>query len=443
VTRGIWLVAVTVGLGAAMASALTATVVTASPNAQRSEAIEVLAPYQDGDRATFLRVVDQFTKSTGINVKYTLCCPGQPDLATRIAAGNPPDVAVVFRPQDLPTLAHTGDLMTLRSLGLTSADMKRNYASGLLRLASVGHNLYAIPIKANSKSLIWYKPNSFRTHHFAIPKTWNQLLAITLGYKATGLTPWSLGCGPGPEEAWTLTDWFENVYIRTAGPTRYERLFAGRLPFTDVSVVRALKRMLQIITSKYVFGGIHGALDTSFLDGIVNAFGANAKAQLYMEGGFVGQIAIGQVNPSLRPGSTINSMPWPTIVPKWGKQTIGGVDFAVALTNTPAMRRFMRYLASPKAGEAWASAGRILGSVSISPNRRVPLGSYGNLLLANEAHQVATAASFHLDGSDRLPNNLAQTWAAALQNVIRIPVDLKPILSRFERQAHKEFNHGG
>jgi hypothetical protein len=207
--------------------------------------------------------------------------------------------------------------------------------------------------------------------------------------------------------------------------------------------VRALKLMLQIITSKYVLGGIHGALETSFLDGIVNAFGANAKAQLYMEGGFVGQIAIGQVNPSLRPGSTINSMPWPTIDPKWGKQTIGGVDFAVALTNTPEVRKFVRYLASAAAGKAWAAAGRIIGSPSISPNRRVPPGSYGNLLVANEAHQVATAASFHFDGSDRLPDNLAQTWAAALQNVIRNPANLKPILSRFERQARKEFSAGG
>jgi ABC-type glycerol-3-phosphate transport system substrate-binding protein len=98
---------------------------------------------------------------------------------------------VVFRPGDLPTLAHAGDLMTLRSLGLTSAYMKRNYGSGVLRLASVGDELYAIPIKANSKSLIWYKPNSFRRQHFGIPRSWNQLLAITSDYKAKGLTPWS------------------------------------------------------------------------------------------------------------------------------------------------------------------------------------------------------------------------------------------------------------
>jgi hypothetical protein len=65
-------------------------------------------------------------------------------------------------------------------------------------------------------------------------------------------------------------------------------------------VVTALKYMTQIINNKYV--------------------GKSPKAHLYYEAGFVGGIAIGQVNTSLRPGITINHFPWPTINPKWGNR---------------------------------------------------------------------------------------------------------------------------
>lgn len=414
--------------------------------AHSAKTIEVLAPYTGSDKATFLRVAEEFTKSTGISVEYTLCCAGPSsalDLSARIAAGDPPDVAVVFRPGELPTLVHVNDIVPLRGLGLSAIRMKQNFGSGVLRLASVGGTFYAVPIKASSKSLIWYKPNSLRRYRLKVPRTWSQLLAITSRFKARGVSPWAVGCGPGPEDSWTLTDWFENIFLRTAGPTAYERLFAGRLRFTDASVVRALTLMRQIINNKYILGGVNGALRTSWIDAIANVFGRNGRAQLYMEGGFAGQYVVGQLNTSLRPGTTINSMPWPALSRRWGNQTIGGVDFAVALENNPAAHQFLQYLASATAGTIWASAGRVTGTWSVSPNRRVPRTAYANILVGNEAHDVATAADFHFDGSDRLPDGLADVWGTALQNIIRNPAATVRILRRFQREAHQAFSSGG
>jgi ABC-type glycerol-3-phosphate transport system substrate-binding protein len=277
---------------------------------RQAPTIEVLAPYTESDRATFLRVAAAFTARTGIDVQYTLCCNGSlPQLQTRIAAGDPPDVAVVFRPGDMPTLAHGGDLVPLRALGLTRSHLRENFGAGLLRRAIVGGSLYGVPLKASSKSLIWYKPNSFRRYRLNVPRTWQELLAISRSYKANGLIPWAVGCGPGPADSWTLTDWFENIYLRTAGPKKYERLFTGGIPFTNASVVHALRLMLQIVNNQYVLGGVRGALDTTWTDAIANVFGRETKAQLYMEGGFIGQIVLGQLNTALRPGVTIDSTP--------------------------------------------------------------------------------------------------------------------------------------
>src|SRR5207247_3992808 len=191
---------------------------------------------------------------------------------------------------------------------------------------------YGVPAKANSNSVIWYKPDSFKKYHFKIPKTWAQLLAITKAYKAKGLVPWSVGARHSQSQ-WTLTDWFENIYARTAGPAKYQALFTGKLKFTDPSVAAALKIMVQIINNKYVLNGVQGVLGQSFVGSITDVFGTSPKAQLFFEGGFVGGIATQQVNPSLKPGKTINSFPWPTIKASLDHPVVGAADFAAAFKD--------------------------------------------------------------------------------------------------------------
>ena len=43
------------------------------------------------------------------------------------------------------------------------------------------------------------------------------------------------GGGGAPEDAWTLTDWFENLYLRSARGRALRRLAEHRLPWTDAS----------------------------------------------------------------------------------------------------------------------------------------------------------------------------------------------------------------
>ena len=41
-------------------------------------------------------------------------------------------------------------------------------------------------------------------------------------------------------DGWTLTDWFENVYLSQAGPENYDKLPKHEIPWTDPSVEEAL-----------------------------------------------------------------------------------------------------------------------------------------------------------------------------------------------------------
>ena len=418
---------------AVLAAGLTATAISAKPTKRSAGTIEVLSLWGGSEKDAFLKVTAAFTKKTGTKVEFTSARDFIPEVRTRLAAGNPPDIGILPRPGYIGTLAKSGALKTLASLGITNAYMKGNYSAGWLTLGSSGGKLYGVPAKANSKSVIWYKPDSFKKYKFAIPKTWAQLLSITKKYKAKGLVPWSVGAGPSQSQ-WTLTDWFENIYARTAGPAKYQALFTGKLKFTDASVANAARIMTQIINNKYVLNGVQGVLGQSFVGSITDVFGTNSKAQLFFEGGFVGGIALKDVNPQLKPGKTINSFPWPAIKASLDHPVVGAADFAAAFKDNAEVRSFLKYISTGAAGSVWVSTGAVT-----SPNKKVPAKSYPSLFVRAEAKQLAAAKTFLFDGSDLLPGAFGDTWGFALQDVIQKPGNIKSILSTFQGKIQGQF----
>jgi alpha-glucoside transport system substrate-binding protein len=287
--------------------------------------------------------------------------------------------------------------------------------------------------KANSKSVIWYKPTSFQENGFEIPTTWDQLLDITEQYESKGKTPWAVGA-QGRDNSWTLTDWFENIYARKAGGDNYTKLFNGDLPFNDQTVKDTLTEMTKVINDKYVAGGIDTALGIGFVDGIGRVFSKNPVAEMYMEGGFVGGIALGDVNPDLKVGEDIDFFPWPTIDEAHGNPLVGGGDVAAAFVNDEDVAKLIEYLSTPEAGRIWVSTGAIA-----SPNEGVTSEDYPNELVAKEAEQLKSAESFLFDGSDLLPGTLGQDFGTLLQNVIKSPNKMDSLLDDYQQEAESAF----
>ena len=411
-------------------SAIAATTGYGSSAKRSAGSIEVFSLWGGSEQAAFLKVTKQFTQNTNIDVKYTSGRDFTTDIGARLAAGNPPDIAIVPRPGYLASLARKGVLKPLAPMGFNSSYMKARYGSSWVGYGTVGGKLYGLPAKANSKSFIWYRPATFKKYKFKAPKTFAQLLKLTKTMKAKGLVPWAIGDGPNQSQ-WVLTDWFETIYARTAGPAKYQKLFTGKLPFTDSSVIKALKVMTQIVNNKYVLGGIQGMLGQSFVGGIGDVFGKNAKAQLYYEGGFVAAIAIDQVNTSLKPGVDINDFAWPTINPKYDSPVVLAGDYAVAFKDNANIRNFLKYITSAAAGKIWVSTGAI-----ISPNKQVTGSAYPNLLVRREGAQLSHATSILFDGSDQLAGACGDTWGFALQKIAQNPStsNMKKILKGFQNQ---------
>jgi alpha-glucoside transport system substrate-binding protein len=372
--------------------------------------ITVMSLWGASEQDNFQKVLDAFKTKTGVTAKYeSVRADYSTTLQTRISGGNPPDVAIIPGIGFLRQFARQGSLKKVADLGVDVNALKSNYPPGILEIGQVDGTQYAIMVKFNSKSTVWYRPDKFKTLGVTAPPADFAAFIKLLGdIKGKGQVPLGLGAG----DAWTLTDWFESVYIRQAGPDKYDQLFSGKLAWTDASVATAVDTMKQALNDQYVAGGVTAALGRVFTDGIGQVFSANPQAVIYYEGGFVGSIATGQTNTALKVGESIDWFDFPSIGGNKGV-TIGG-DVIAAFTTKPGVKEFLQYMTTSDAGSVWAGTGAVL-----SPIKSVPASVYPNELAKREAAQVANATAVRFDGSDLLPSGGGDDMGAALQDALR------------------------
>src|SRR6267378_8085069 len=283
---------------------------TPSGTAAAGSTITVTSLWGGSEQASFQKVLDAFKAKTGVIANYESVRDNYSTiLQTRISGGNPPDVAIMPGIGFLRQFARQGSLKKVADLGIDVNALKANYPPGILEIGQVDGTQYAIMVKFNSKSTMWFRPDKFKTLGVSAPSDFAGFTKLLGDIKAKGTTPMGLGAA----DAWTLTDWFENIYAKQAGPEKYDQLFSGKLPWTDSSVTAALDTMKSAIKDEYVAGGITAALGRTFPDGIGQVFSANPQAVIYYEGGFVGGIATGQTNTALKVGESIDWFDFPAV----------------------------------------------------------------------------------------------------------------------------------
>ena len=130
----------------------------------------------------------------------------------------------------------------LKSLDFMKDDVQTNLGEDAVTLGSVDGTLYGFIFKAANKSTIWYNVSAFEDAGVEPPETFDDLTAAAETINASGLPAYSIGGADG----WTLTDLFENIYLRQAGPEKYDQLSTHEIPWTDQSVKDALTTMAQI-----------------------------------------------------------------------------------------------------------------------------------------------------------------------------------------------------
>ena len=153
------------------------------------------------------------------------------------------------------------------------------------------------------------------------PNDLSGLTALAAAFAQHGLAAFSVGGADG----WTLTDWFENIYIRTAGPRRYDELTGHRIDWTDPSVRAALRTMSQLLTPATMTGGTDNALHTNFEGSVRAASSPSPAAAMVFEGDFVAGLLGGA---GAQIGVDIDVFPFPGTSGS-APTVIGGGDAAV------------------------------------------------------------------------------------------------------------------
>jgi len=422
-----------------VAAALGAGMTKASPSkthapAAVSGSISIVGVWTGDEQKSFQAVLDGFTKKfPSVKVKYRSTGDNTPTvLSTAVAGGNPPDLASVSQPGLVKDFQKKG---ALKSLDYARGIVLANYPKDIEKLGEIGGHFYGLIIKAANKSTVWYNVASFKNAGVKSPATWPAFLKNASTLKASGTPAYSIGGADG----WTLTDLFENIYLRQAGAAKYDALSTHSIKWTDASVKAALTTMAAVLgDSSNIAGGTSGALQTDFPTSVSNVFSSKPKAAQVIEGDFVPGVVSSSTK--LKPGTGYNVFAFPAIG-NTANYVEGGGDELMAFKDSPAIRALVKYLATGTAQTIWAKRGGYS-----APAKTVPASAYPDKITRTTATAIGHAKVFRFDLSDLQPASFGGTVGQGefkiFQDFLKNPKNVNGIAASLEKSAAKAYKSG-
>ncbi|MFY1669205.1 ABC transporter substrate-binding protein [Plantactinospora sp. WMMB334] len=415
------------------------------------ETVSVLASWTGAEEASFRTVLRAFEEEYGVEVDYQGTRAVRQILLAEVQKGTPPDVAV------LPTLSELAGYLrrdVLRPLDGEpgSSSMARQWRELAQLNARGGPDV--IPIKADLKSLVWYVPERSPFGAAGPPTSWEALVETSGSLAEAGATPWCLGMSATPGSGWPGTDWIEDILLHRSGVADYDAWAGGRLAWDSAKVKAAWTAWGDLVTAPgMVRGGADAALLTEFTDAGRPMFTSRPGCLFEHQASFV--IGIREGYPEDDRGGAVRAaevtgadyLPFPAFrdaAPGAGRRDAAMVsaDFAGLLSDKPAARRLIEFLATDEAQRIWqdSSAG-----TSFSVNRDVrpsdrgaePAGATGPDRRAEVRTRIAqtltaSRSPLCLDASDVMPTAMANAFQHAVLEYLRYPDRLDALLGDLE-----------
>ena len=396
-----------------------------------SGSVDIAGVWTGEEAQSFQAVLDGFTgQNPDVTVSYDAAGDELPTvLSTAVEGGNPPDLAAIPQPGLVRDFYNQ---RALEPLDFTEEEIRDSFTEGAVDIATFGDQVYGFLFKAANKSTVWFNVGLYDAAGVGPAGTYDEFLKNARTLKASGTSAYSIGVDAG----WPLTDLFENIYLRQAGPEMYDQLAEHRIPWTDQSVKDALVTMREIIAdSGNIVGGVSGALQTDFPTSVTNAFKESPDGANVIEGDFVaGEI---DASTNARPLVDYDVFDFPSVD---GSEpvVVGGGDTIVMFKDTPASRALVEYLATPEAAEIWAERGGFS-----SANRDLDPSVYPDELTRRTASAIAETDTFRFDLSDLQPAAFGATvgqgmWQT-LTDFMESPNDVDGTAAQLEREANRAF----
>ena len=391
-----------------------------------SGTVSVLAVWTGAEGESFQAVLDGFKKANpDVTVDYKASQDITTVLSTAVEGGNPPDVAALPNPGLMRQFAERG---AIKPLDFAQEAVTENFAQDWIDLGSVDGQLYGVFFKGVNKSTVWYNVAAFEEAGVEPPEDWEGLKEVAATLQASGVPAYAIG----GSEGWTLTDLFENIYLYSAGPEKYDQLAAHEIPWTDQSVKDALQMMGEIFSvTPNIAGGTQGALQTDHPTAVKDVFSDPPEAAMVFLGDFAQSVITAET--SAEPETGYNVFPFPAIGEE--RPVLGAGDAIVMFNDNEAARALVEYLASAEAGEIWAGRGGFT-----SPNKNVGEDAYPDEITKAASAPLGAAETFRFDLSDLQPAAFgSDAMFRLLQDFLSNPDDVDGIAQKLEAAAKKAY----
>jgi len=212
----------------------------------------------DEEAGAFQDAVDVFGDRTGIDIEYVGARDFSDQINLQVTEGNAPDIAVFPQPGKVADFARDGFVLPLPDDVRATAEA--SWPASWNAFGVVDGVQYAIPTKADLKSLVWYQPARFEAAGYDIPETWDEFKDLVDEMIANGDTPLCVGIESGPATGWTFTDWIEDLMLRFHPPEQYDAWVAGDLPFSSPEVRQVWNEVLDLWNTEGAVFAVGGSI---------------------------------------------------------------------------------------------------------------------------------------------------------------------------------------
>ena len=184
---------------------------------------------------------------------------------------------------------------------------------------------------------IHYRKSVFKANGYTIPKTWDQLIALSKKMKADGLTPIAFT----DKDGWPAMGTFDILNMRLNGYDFHIRLMAGKARWDGPQVKRVFNTWRELLPYNS-----SGALGLTWQEGAQQLL--NKEAGMYLLGTFVGQQFTAAAD-----RADLDFFAYPAVNPKWGQDSIDapidGFLMSKKAKNTKEAKQLLSYLGTAAA----------------------------------------------------------------------------------------------
>lgn len=378
--------------------------------------VTVMVPWSGDEFQAFYSAVKKFEGDTGITVDVEITRAQTQQLDAAVAAGAPPDLAMLPSVGAIERYARIGSPQTrLRPL---DPAMTKDYAQPFRGLGTVDGKVYAVPVKADVKSLIWYDPAVTASG----PRP--QLSALT-ALSGPSSPTWCLGLASGPTSGWPGADWIADILLEQDGKD-YPTWVSGGLTngWRSATVEHAWTRWRSLVADS-----LRSASEQDFAGAADGMF--QSPARCFLAHGALGAMGF--------PTTANPKKPYAFVAPERGRPLEVSADFVGRFTDNPAATKLIAWLSSAEGQRAWAGADK---SFAISADSRVSAADYRTPVQGRIAAMLAPRSGYTLcfSAADAMqPDVSAAFYRAVLDYATGTP--LASLLSGLDDVQHAQ--HGG